>query len=112
MPASAEQAPGGADAALDASGHGELAVLVELVADRRRILSIAGAPEAAQLGVTFHAGGGGELTIPALREVLPLIESGGFAFPIAGVYDLGQVADALLASQHGHPPGKLVVVPA
>ena len=67
-----EAAPDGADAGLDASGHGELA---------------------------------------ALLEVLPLIESGSFSIPIAGVYDLAHVGDALEESEHRHPAGKLVVVP-
>ena len=106
-----ELAPDGADAALDASGHGELPALIELCGGPERVLTIASSAEAQQLGVTFHAGGGGELTLTALGEVLALIEAGSFSFPIAGVYDLGQVGEALRESEHGHPAGKLVVVP-
>ena len=106
-----EAAPEGFDASLDASGHGELAVAVALTKARERVLTIASSAEAGELGVTFHAGGGGTLTIQALAEVLPLIEAGSFSFPIAGIYDLGQVGDALRESEQGHPSGKLVVLP-
>jgi NADPH:quinone reductase-like Zn-dependent oxidoreductase len=105
-------APDGVDAALDASGHGELPAAVELAGGTERVLTIASSAEAKETGVDFHAGGGGELTIPALREVLPLIEAGSFVLPIAGIYELGQVGDALRESEHGHPAGKLVIVPA
>jgi NADPH:quinone reductase-like Zn-dependent oxidoreductase len=107
-----EAAPDGVDAALDTSGHGELGAAVELAGGPERVLAIASSAGAAEQGVEFHAGGGGELTIAALEEVLPLIEAGTISFPIAGTYDLGQVAAALQESEHGHPTGKLVVVPA
>jgi NADPH:quinone reductase-like Zn-dependent oxidoreductase len=106
-----ELAPDGADAALDTSGHGQLKALVEVVGRTERVLSIASSAEAEQLGVTFHSGGGGELTIPALRGVLALIEAGSFSFPIAGVYPLSQVGEALRESEDGHPAGKLIVAP-
>jgi NADPH:quinone reductase-like Zn-dependent oxidoreductase len=106
-----EVAPDGVDAVLDSSGHGELATGVELAGGTTRVLTIASSAEAAKLGVAFHAGGGGEMLIPALGEVLPLIEAGSFSFPIAGVYDLDHVGEALRASEHEHPEGKLVVVP-
>jgi NADPH:quinone reductase-like Zn-dependent oxidoreductase len=106
-----EAAPDGVDAVLDASGHGELAAAVELAGGPERVLSIASSAEAAKQGVEFHAGGGGEHTLTALEEVLPLIEAGTISFPIAGTYELGQVGDALRESEHGHPAGKLVVVP-
>lgn len=104
-------APNGVDAVLDASGHGELGMAVALAGGPTRVLTIASSADAQELGVEFHSGGGGELTGQALREVLPLIEAGSFFFPIAGVYDLGQVGDALAESEHGHPAGKLVIVP-
>lgn len=104
-------APDGVDAAIDASGHGELREAVALAGGPERVVTIASSADAQAAGVEFHAGGGGELTGQALREVLPLIEAGSFHFPIAGIYDLGQVADAMHESEHGHPLGKLVVVP-
>ncbi len=106
-----EVAPAGVDGALDASGHGELPAAVELAGAPERALTIASSAEGEQLGVEFHGGGGGELTIQALREVLPSIEAGRFVFALGGVYSLSQTADALRESEHGHPAGKLVVVP-
>ncbi|HXD53530.1 MAG TPA: NADP-dependent oxidoreductase [Solirubrobacteraceae bacterium] len=106
-----EAAPEGIDAALDTSGHGELEAAVELAGGTERVLTIAGSAQAAELGVRFHAGGGGELTIPALQEVVPLIESGRFSFPVAGVYALEEAGAALRESEHGRPAGKLVIVP-
>lgn len=106
-----ELAPDGVDAVLDASGHGELPEAIELAGGTERVLTIAAA-DAAEHGVRFHAGGGGEDTTKAILEVLPLIEAGTYSFPIAGVYDLGQVGDALRESEHGHAQGKLVVVPS
>jgi NADPH:quinone reductase-like Zn-dependent oxidoreductase len=101
-------APDGVDAALEASG---LADAVELAGGPERVLSIASFAEAEELGVPFHSGGGDALTTKALREVLPLIASGRFEFPIAGVYDLDHASEALRESEHGHPDGKLVIVP-
>jgi NADPH:quinone reductase-like Zn-dependent oxidoreductase len=85
--------------------------MLDVLGGSARLLTIADAAGGQQLGVPFHAGGGGELTIPALREVLALIEAGRSSIPIAGVYELDRVADALRESEHGHPAGKLVVVP-
>ena len=106
-----EVAPEGVDAALDASGHGELAAAVELAGGPERVLTIASYAEAQELGVEFHAGGGGELTLEALQEVAPLIEAGEVSFPVAGVYGLDEAAEALRESEHGRPAGKLVIVP-
>ena len=106
-----EAAPEGIDAALDASGHGELAAAVGLAGGTERVLTIANSAQAGELGVRFHAGGGGELTIPALEEVVPLIESGRLSFPVAGVYGLEDAGAALRESEHGRPAGKLVIVP-
>jgi NADPH:quinone reductase-like Zn-dependent oxidoreductase len=106
-----EAAREGVDALLDTSGHGEIVAAVELKGNADRVLTIAYSEEANARGVPFHAGGGGELTGRALQETIPLIEDGRISFPIAGVFDLGQVPDALRESEHGHPAGKLVVVP-
>ncbi len=106
-----EAAAEGVDAVLDASGHGEIVAAVEVKGNIERVLTIAFSQEANDLGVPFHAGGGGELTPQALRETIPLIEDGRISFPIAGVFGLSQVPDALRESEHGHPAGKLVIVP-
>ena len=106
-----EAAPEGLDAVLDTSGHGEIVAAVELKGNIDRVSTIAYSQEANDLGVPFHAGGGGALTGQALQETIPLIEAGRISFPIAGVFELSQVADALRESEHGHPAGKLVVEP-
>lgn len=103
-------APGGVDAVLDASGRGELGLSVALAGGPERVITIA-AQDAAQHGVTFHAGGGGADTIPALEEVLPLIAQGSFLFPVAQTFSLEQVGEALKESEDGHAQGKLVVLP-
>jgi NADPH:quinone reductase-like Zn-dependent oxidoreductase len=106
-----EVAAEGVDAVLDCSGHGEVVAAVEVKGNVDRVLTIAFSQEANDLGVPFHAGGGGELTPQALGETIPLIEDGRISFPIAGVFGLSQVSDALRESEHGHPAGKLVIVP-
>jgi len=106
-----EAAAEGVDAVLDASGHGEIAAAVEIKGNVDRTLTIAWSQEADGLGVPFHAGGGGELTPRALSETIPLIEDGRVSFPIAGIFGLSQAPDALRESEHGHPAGKLVIVP-
>jgi NADPH:quinone reductase-like Zn-dependent oxidoreductase len=106
-----EVAPAGVDAVLDASGRGELGVSVELAGGPERVLTIA-AQDAAQHGVRFHAGGGGQDTVTALDEVLPLIEAGRFVFPIAATFPLEELGRALRQSETGHVRGKLVILPS
>ena len=105
-----ELAPDGVDAVLDASGRGELALSVELAGGPERVVTIA-AQDAAEHGVSYHGGGGGADTVPALQEVLPLIADGSFVFPIAQKFGLDQVGEALEQSETGHAQGKLVVLP-
>jgi NADPH:quinone reductase-like Zn-dependent oxidoreductase len=106
-----EAAREGVDAVLDASGHGEIVAAVELKGNVDRVRTIAYSQQANELGVPFHAGGGGQLTGRALQETIPLIEDGRISFPIAGVFGLSEAGEALRESEHGHPAGKLVVVP-
>jgi NADPH:quinone reductase-like Zn-dependent oxidoreductase len=106
-----EAAAEGVDAVLDCSGHGEIVAAVEVKGNADRVLMVAYTKAGNDLGVPFHAGGGGQLTPQALRDTIPLIEDGRVSFPIAGVFGLSQVADALRESEHGHPAGKLVIVP-
>jgi NADPH:quinone reductase-like Zn-dependent oxidoreductase len=106
-----ELAPEGVDAVLDASGRGELGLSVELAGGPERVLTIA-AQDAAEHGVRFHAGGGGDDTVTALQEVLTLIEAGRFVLPIAATFPLEGVGRALQQSETGHVRGKLVIVPS
>ena len=63
-----EAAAEGVDAVLDCSGHGEITAAVEVKGNVDRVLTIAFSQEANDLGVPFHAGGGGELTPKALQR--------------------------------------------
>jgi NADPH:quinone reductase-like Zn-dependent oxidoreductase len=101
-------APDGVDAVLDASGRGELPVSVELAGGPQRVLTIAQFADLPE-GVILHAGGGGEDTPRALREILALIEAGRLLVPIARTYPLEQAGAALDESEHGHVTGKIVL---
>jgi NADPH:quinone reductase-like Zn-dependent oxidoreductase len=105
-----EVAPGGIDAALDASGRGgELPVSVELAGGPERVLTIARFDDV-PAGVTIHGGGSmGDLQ-PALREIVALIGEGRLQVPIGGTYPLGEAAAALDVSEHGHLAGKIVLI--
>jgi len=105
-----EVAPGGIDAALDASGRGgELPVSVELAGGPERVLTIARFDDVPE-GVTIHGGGSmGDLQ-PALREIVALIGEGRLRVPIGGTYPLEDAAAALDASEHGHIAGKIALV--
>jgi NADPH:quinone reductase-like Zn-dependent oxidoreductase len=105
-----EIAPGGIDAALDASGRGdELPVSVELAGGPERVLTIARFDDVPE-GVTIHGGGSmGDLQ-PALREIVALIGEGRLQVPIGGTYPLEDAAAALDASEQGHLAGKIVLV--
>ena len=103
-----EVAPGGIDAALDASGRGgELPVSVELAGGPERVLTIARFDDVPK-GVTIRGGGMGDLQ-PALREIVALIGEGRLEVPIGATYPLEEAAAALDASEHGHLAGKIVL---
>jgi NADPH:quinone reductase-like Zn-dependent oxidoreductase len=104
-----EIAPGGIDAALDASGRGdELPVSVELAGGPERVLTIARFDDVPE-GVTIHGGGSmGDLQ-PALREIVALIGEGRLQVPVARTYPLEEAAAALDASEHGHLAGKIAL---
>jgi NADPH:quinone reductase-like Zn-dependent oxidoreductase len=106
-----EAAPEGVDALLDTSGHGEIVAAVEMKGNVERALTIAYSQQANELGVPFHEGGGGDRTSKALQETIPLLADGRMSLPVAGVFGLGQAGEALSESEHGHPAGKLVIVP-
>src|SRR5258708_4990144 len=78
-----EAAPEGADAALDASGHGELGALVELAGGAARVVSIAAYTEAQDLGGEFHARRAGGPPRPVRAARLPLAESRRIHAPVA-----------------------------
>jgi NADPH:quinone reductase-like Zn-dependent oxidoreductase len=102
-------APEGVDAVFDASGRGELTLSVELAGGPERVITIA-ASDAAEHGVRFHGGGGGEDTVTAMREILALLDADDLQFPIWRTYPLEQTAAALAESESGHARGKIVLL--
>ena len=112
-----EDAAGGAaiGAALDAVGTDEaLDVSLELVPDRRRIVTIAAADRADQRGIRWIAG-----SLPASAafrdgiraELISLARAGDLVVPVAGTYPLEGMREAMRVLADGHPGGKLALVP-
>lgn len=110
-------APEGVDAAIDAVGTDEaLDTSVALVADPKRVVTIAGFARAAELGISPIGGGPGadpgtEVRRAAQPTVIGLVASGELSFPIARSYPLAETAEAHRDSIAGHTRGKLVVIP-
>ncbi len=111
-----ETAPGGVDAALDLVGTDEaLDVSVELVADRRRIATIAGYGRGSGLGIQVLGNGPGadpgvELRSAARQPLLDAVAAGELTVPIARTYPLEQAADAHREILGGHTSGKIILL--
>ena len=106
-------APQGVDAALDAAGRGgELTASIELTGGTERVVTIADAAGAAQHGVRFTSGAGGEYRGgPAFAEALELFAAGKLELPIHRAYPLAEAAQAQRESEAGHLTGKIVLLP-
>ncbi|MCR2811782.1 NADP-dependent oxidoreductase [Microbacterium sp. zg.Y1090] len=102
-------------AALDAAGTDEaLQVSLEVVADPSRVVTIAATDAAERLGIRRI--GGGMPASAAYRdgvraELIALAGAGELEVPIAGVFPLERLHDALQVLLSGHPGGKLALVP-
>ena len=107
-------APEGVDAAVDTVGSDEaLDTSVALVADPKRVVTIAGFGRAAELGITAIGGdgSGAEIRRAAVGEVAGLVADGTLTLPIERTYPLTETAAAHRDSKAAHTRGKLVVVP-
>ncbi len=110
-------APDGVTAAVDAVGTDEaLDVSLELVADRRRIATIANFARAPQAGVQLLGAGPGADSGTQVREaarlrLTSLVEEGRLEVVVARTYALENVAAAHRDGMGGHSHGKLVLVP-
>jgi len=98
----------GTDEALDAS--------VELVADRRRIATVAGFGRAPELGIQALGGGPGadpgtDIRSAARMELVHRVEAGELVVDIAAVHPLADAAAAHRELAAGHAHGKVVLVP-
>lgn len=107
-----ELAPEGVDAVLDASGRGELPLSVELAGGPERVVTIAAAQEASQLGVRFSGGPGAVVdTHAALSHAVDLLVADRLQVPIWRTYPLADAAAAQAESERGHLRGKIVLIP-
>jgi NADPH:quinone reductase-like Zn-dependent oxidoreductase len=98
---------GRVDAALDLSGSGVIADLIEMTGDPQRVVSIADLSAPAQ-GVRF-LGVGGDM-FAALAEATDLIDKGLLSIPVDTSYALTDAAVAHADSQAGHTRGRRVIV--
>ncbi|MGY1706186.1 zinc-binding dehydrogenase, partial [Geodermatophilus sp. SYSU D00697] len=112
-----ELAPGGVTAAVDTVGTDEAVdVSLELVADRRRIATIAAFARGAAEGLRVLGSGPGADPGTALRdaartELAELAGTGRLEVVVAGTYALDDVAAAHREGLAGHTHGKLVLIP-
>lgn len=100
-------APDGVDAALDAASPEVLRDLVQLTADRHRVLTMISDEAARELGLREWSGvRSGEL----LGELAQLWSGGGFVVHLRETYALADAARAHRAVETGHGRGKVVLV--
>ncbi|MFI6814131.1 NADP-dependent oxidoreductase [Nonomuraea sp. NPDC050328] len=94
---------------LDAAGGEALDLSLELVGERKRILTLVEHGRAAELGVRVTEG---VRTAERLGRYAALVAEGRFAFPVRRAYPLERAADAHREIETGHGRGKVVVVVA
>ncbi len=106
-------APDGVDAAIDTIGTDEAVdTSLELVADHRRIVSIA-AFGRADTGIVLISGDDPETNVRAesWRRLLAGAADGSLKIVVARTYPLAEAADALQFVLDAHAGGKVVLVP-
>lgn len=110
-------APDGVDAAIDTVGTDEaLDTSVALVADRDRIVTIAGFGRGAELGIKRIGGGPGsdpgtEIRSAARLTLVRGAEAGTLNVLVAASYPLAEAAAAHRELAAGHTHGKIVLIP-
>lgn len=110
-------APQGIDAALDLVGTDEaIDVSAELVADRKRIATIAAARRGLELGMKALGGGPGadpgtELRNAARPELARLAGEGTLRVLVSQLFPLENAAAAHRAIMDGHTLGKIALIP-
>jgi len=107
-------APDGVAAALDTVGSGEAGdVSLAVVAERKRVVTIADAPRAAADGYTFVGASNpesGPFRARARSRILKLAQDGHLAVPMAATFRFEDAPAALAALTSPHPPGKIALV--
>ena len=102
-------------AALDAVGTDEAVdVSLELVSDRRRIVTIAALARAADDGILAIAGSlpdSARFRDEVRAELLALAQNGDLVVPLARTFPLEEAVAAQRLLATGHPGGKLALIP-
>lgn len=110
-------AAGPFDAAIDLVGTAEaFDVSLALVADRARITTVIGGPNAEAAGIQKIGGGPGadpgvELRNAARGELVRLAGDGLLRVPVVRTFPLAEAADAHRFVGEGHAAGKVILVP-
>jgi NADPH:quinone reductase len=110
-------APGGVDAAIDSVGTDEaIDTSLELVADRRRIATLANTPRGLAVGIQAlgsapGADPGAEIRSKARLELVQQADKGLLEVRVAATYPLAQAAEAHRQLATGHAHGKIILVP-
>ncbi|MFJ1761339.1 NADP-dependent oxidoreductase [Amycolatopsis sp. NPDC088138] len=99
-------APAGVDAVLDTAASGSLADLVAIAGDADRVVTIADAARASELGVRHYMA---ENDSAVLAEGAALGARGEYTPHVAATYPLDKIAEAHRESERGHTQGKIVV---
>jgi NADPH:quinone reductase len=112
-----ELAPDGVDAAIDSVGTDEaIDTSLELVADRRRIATLANTPRGLEVGIQAlgsapGADPGWEIRSQARLELVQLAEKGLIEVTVVATYPLAQAAEAHRQLATGHTHGKIILIP-
>ncbi|MFF2632015.1 zinc-binding dehydrogenase [Microbacterium sp. NPDC058021] len=91
-----------------------LRVSLEVVADPSRSVTVAATDTAERLGIRRIAGGmraSAAYRDSVRAELIALAGAGELEVPIAGVFPLERLHDALRVLMTGHPGGKLALAP-
>jgi NADPH:quinone reductase len=109
-----DAAPQGIAAALDTVGSDEAGdVSLALVADRKRVVTIAAAPRAKADGYIFVGASNpesGPFRAQARSRILKLAADGHLVVPMAQTFGFADAPAALAALTSPHPPGKLALI--
>ena len=110
-------APDGVDAAIDSVGTDEaIDTSLELVADRRRIATLAAVQRGLALGIQALGGAPGadpgwEIRSQARLELAQLADKGLIEVLVVATYPLAQAAEAHRQLATGHTHGKIILIP-
>ncbi|HET9093531.1 MAG TPA: NADP-dependent oxidoreductase [Solirubrobacteraceae bacterium] len=98
------------DALIDAAGHGYVEMGIGLGVAAERINTLVDYEGAARHGARTD-GARAAANTEVVEEVVQLIVGGELELPIAATFPLESVREAYELLEHGHPPGKIVLLP-